>query len=338
MTDLRIGVIGAGVMGEHHAETLAFELGGCRVVAVADLDHDRANRVAERIGSADGGPAEPTDDAAAVIADPGVDALVIASADATHEPYVLACLERGKPVLCEKPLAPDAATAGRIVAAEVELGRRLVQVGFMRRYDEDYRRMKAVVDRRELGQPLLMHCVHRNQSAGADFNSAWMITSSVSHEIEALRWLTGSEIVSATAVLPRSVLEEVHDPQLLLLRTADGLVADVEIFARAGYGYEVRAELVLERGTVSIGMPAGAVVRTAESMSTAVPPGFVERFAPAYRRQLRDWIRSVRTERPTGASVWDGYATALVADACIASQRAGETVPVALPARPKLYQ
>ncbi|WP_222854265.1 Gfo/Idh/MocA family protein [Fodinicola acaciae] len=328
---LRVGVIGAGAMGEHHAETLAFELGGCQVVAVADLDRDRAGRVAEKIGC------DSTDDATAVIADPAVDALVIASADATHEPYVLACLERGKPVLCEKPLAPDADAAGRIMAAEVEVGRRLIQVGFMRRYDADYRRMKAAVDGRALGQPLLMHCVHRNQSAGADFHSAWMITSSVSHEIEALRWLTGSEIVSATAVLPRSVLEHVFDPQLVLLRTAEGVVADVEIFARAQYGYEVRAELVLERGTVSIGMPAGAVVRTAETMSTAVPPGFIERFAPAYRRQLHDWIQSVRSERPAGASAWDGFATAIVADACIASQRGGGTVPVSLPERPALY-
>ncbi|GAA1677146.1 Gfo/Idh/MocA family oxidoreductase [Fodinicola feengrottensis] len=327
---IRIGLIGAGAMGVHHGETLAFEL-GCEVAAVADIDLTRAAALADRIGT------EATDDPISVITDADVDAVVIASADSTHEPYALACLELGKPVLCEKPLAPQASAAGRILAAEQEMGRRLIQVGFMRRYDADYRRMKAALEAGNLGSPLLMHCVHRNPSAGADFHSAWMITSSVSHEIDILRWLTGTEIVEATAVHGRSVLEDIHDPQLILLRTSDGLVADVEFFARAHYGYEVRAELVLERGTVSMGMPSGLQVRTDNQLVTPVTPGFVERFAPAYRAQLRDWLVAVRSGRQDGPSAWDGYATAVVADACIASQSSGGPVPVDLPTRPALY-
>src|SRR5213595_1332719 len=121
---LGIGIIGAGVMGGDHARTLARSIQGATLVALSDADPDRAASVAAQTG----GP-RIFAQAPALIGDPAVDAVLIASPDSTHLELTLACLAAGKPVLCEKPLAPTAGECLQVVAAETRLGRRLVQVG-----------------------------------------------------------------------------------------------------------------------------------------------------------------------------------------------------------------
>ena len=135
--------------------------------------------------------------AAALIADDGVDAVLVASWGAAHEEQVLAAIAAGKPVFCEKPLAPSSAACQRIMDAEIAAGRRLIQVGFMRRYDAGYRAMKAALDDGGLGAPLLMHCAHRNPSVPPYFTTEMTISDSAVHEIDIVRWLFDEEIVAA---------------------------------------------------------------------------------------------------------------------------------------------
>ena len=153
-----IGVIGAGVMGAEHVRRLAAEVEGADVVAVADADLARAEAAAAGAGG------RAYADPLALIRSDDVEAVVIASSDATHAGFVLACLAEGKPVLCEKPLAPTAEASLLVAEAEAASGRRLVQVGFMRRFDPAYVAMKEELDSGRLGAPLMLHCVHRNPS------------------------------------------------------------------------------------------------------------------------------------------------------------------------------
>ena len=162
--DIRVGVVGTGIMGSDHARTLAGSIKGAALVAVADKDRDRASAVASETRAR-----RVHAEAGALIDDPDVEAVLIASPDPTHEDLVLACLEAGKPVLCEKPLASTITGCLRIVAAEAAIGRRLVQVGFMRRFDPGYLAMKATLATGRAGA-LLMHCVHRN-AHGSTFPS-----------------------------------------------------------------------------------------------------------------------------------------------------------------------
>ena len=192
-----IGIIGAGVMGADHARSVATAVGGAHLAALSDADADRAARVAAETGAA-----RRHADAIALIADPAVDAVLIASPDATHAQFVLACLKAGKPVLCEKPLAATLAEAEAIIAAETALGRRLVQVGFMRRFDPGYADMKARLDAGEIGAAVMLHAVHRNAAVPAWFESEMVITNSAVHDIDVARFLLGEEIVAATVFAP----------------------------------------------------------------------------------------------------------------------------------------
>jgi myo-inositol 2-dehydrogenase/D-chiro-inositol 1-dehydrogenase len=331
---VRTGVIGVGVMGAEHARLLSDVVSGSEVAAVFDVDAGRAEAVAARHG------ARVLDDPMVLIKDDSVDAVLIASADRTHEQFVLACLAAGKPVLCEKPLTPDVAGALRIMDAESELGRRLVTVGFMRRYDPGYADLKAALTGGGLGRTLLMRCVHRNATSRR-VPSTELISGSAVHEIDIARWLLGEELVSVTVHCPRPSANSggTQDPMLLVFASASGVLIDVEVFLNAGYGYDVRCEVVAETGTVLLDSPAPIVRRVAGSLARSVPGDWRDRFAEAYRRELQDWVNTVAAgQAPRGASAWDGYTATLVADAGIRALDTGQTQDVELRDKPALYR
>jgi myo-inositol 2-dehydrogenase/D-chiro-inositol 1-dehydrogenase len=311
-----VGVIGAGMMGTDHVRTLTTAVDGAHVAAVSDADAARAEAAAREGGG------RAIADPHALIADPAVDAVVVASFDATHEEFVLACIAAGKPVLCEKPLATTAMACLRVIEAEVAAGRRLVSLGFMRRFDPAYGVIKEGVENGGVGNVLVVHCAHRNAVAPAVYTSEMLITSSAVHEIDVTRWLLGEEIVAATVRAPRSTSQApngLRDPQLVLLETASGVLIDIEVFVNARYGYDIRCELVGETGTL----------RLAEE----VAPDFRARFATAYRRELDCWVQGLTD----GPSAWDGYAANAVADACLESLASGERAEVRLAQQPALY-
>ena len=135
-----------------------------------------------------------------VINDPAVGAVLIASPDSTHADFAIACIKAGKPVLCEKPLAPTAAEGMRVIEAELSAGRRLVQLGFMRRFDPGYTEMKQLLDSGRYGEALAFHCIHRNASAPAHFNSAAAIVNSCVHEVDVSRFVLSAELASRAGV------------------------------------------------------------------------------------------------------------------------------------------
>lgn len=336
---LGVAVIGTGRMGTDHVRRLRETVNGVQVRAVADVDGERVAALAA------GHPecAAHTDPAAA-LATPGVEAVVIASPGPAHEEVLLAALARGLPVLCEKPLTPDPAGALRVLEAEQRAGRRLIQVGFMRRYDADYLRLKALLDSGELGPPRMMHCVHRNVGMPGYFTEQMMINDSVVHEIDCARWLWDQEIHAVTVVKPTTATGSsaaASDPQLVLLETSSGAVVTVEIFAACGFGYQVRAEVVCAHGTATIGADgahSGLRSTAAGRWSGGVPLDFLDRFGDAYQRELQHWVTTTREGRMEGPSAWDGYAAAAVCAAGVAAQRDGGRRTVELVERPALYR
>jgi myo-inositol 2-dehydrogenase / D-chiro-inositol 1-dehydrogenase len=322
-------------MGSTHIRVLSTAISAADVVAVSDAVRESAERIAQETG-VDTIHADALD----LIRDPGVDAIVIASPAETHEAFAVACLDAGKPVLCEKPLAASVEAARRVLDAEAAIGRRLVQVGFMRRYDPGYADMKRRLDAGEIGAPVLVHCAHRNPTVPAAFGSEMIITDTVVHEMDTVRWLLDEEIVRATVYTPRSTshaAEGVHDPQFVVFETETGVLADVEAFVNAQYGYDIRCEVVGESGTLTLAPPATVQARSERRLAIDVPVRFQERFSSAYIHELQSWVGAIAEGRPSGPSAWDGYAAAVVSEACVESLTSGGAVDVRLGPRPDLY-
>ncbi|MGH8792034.1 MAG: Gfo/Idh/MocA family protein, partial [Stackebrandtia sp.] len=270
----------------------------------------------------------------------GVDALLVASWGPTHAEYVLAAIEAGKPVFCEKPLATTAADCLRIVEAEASFGRRLVQVGFMRRYDAGYRQLKRIVDSGEIGTPLMLHCVHRNPSAVESYHSEMATHDTAIHEIDALRWLLDDEVVSVQVLTPRKTslrFAHLQDPQIMLFETAEGVRVDLEVFVNCRYGYDVQCEAVGETGVVRLPDPAAAPLRKDGRLSAAVSQDWTDRFRDAFDAEIQDWIDAAAAGSAAGPSSWDGYAAAVIGDATVEALHSGRIVDVAMKDRPPFY-
>ena len=342
---VRVGVIGTGMIGEDHVRRLTAVLADASVTAVTDVDKDRAAAVAERFGVTTV-HASGED----VIADDQVDAVVVASWGPTHEQYVLAAIAAGKPVFCEKPLATTPEACVRITDAETAAGRRLVQVGFMRRYDAGYRALKLAAADGSIGAPLLAHMAHRNPAVPPTVTSEMAINDSVVHEIDVTRWLLDEEITAVMILSPkrsRRAADGLQDPMVVVFRTESGVLVDDELSVNVGYGYDIQAEVVGESGNARLAGGGSIVVTNEGGRATAVPADWRERFIDAYDQEFRAWIGDVAAGRePGGPSSWDGYAAAVVADACVTAlhsaadgaDHGGGWTDVPLRDRPEFYR
>lgn len=333
---VNVGVIGAGWIGEDHVRRLTTVLSGVQVTAVADVDADRARHVAGVAGGA-----RVLDSGAAVVAAAEVDAVLVTSWGPTHEEYVLAAIAAGKPVFCEKPLTPTQEGCLRIIDAEMAAGRRLVRVGFMRRYDAGYRAIKQAIADGTVGAPLLVHMAHRNPEVPPTFTSDMTINDSAVHEIDTARWLLDEDVVATTVLAPKRASQaapDLQDPMIVLFESASGVLVDAELFVTCGYGYDIKCELVGEKGAAALTDPTAVIERRGSgAVSRKVAGGWPERFARAFDAEFQEWVDSVRDGKASGPSSWDGYAAAVIADACLEAQRKGERVTVQMKDRPAFY-
>ena len=330
---LRVGVIGTGMIGQDHIRRLTQVLSGVEVVAVSDIDPDRA-RAAAPAG------ARVCDSAEALIADLHVQAVVICSWGPAHEAQLLACLAAGTPVFCEKPMVTTEAAALRVIAAETALGRRLVQVGFMRRFDADYRSLKAVIDAGTLGAPLMYYSKHRNAAVPEGlYTSDMPLNDTLVHDADIARWLLSDEVTGVEVRLPRRSRQggALRDPHLVLLHMASGAIVDVEISVNIAYGYDIRGEVCCETGIAALPNRPSPVVTDADGIRQAIPVDWRARFIAAYDQEFREWIAAATQGGATGPSAWDGYAATLVADAALRAVDSGARETVAMIPKPQLY-
>jgi myo-inositol 2-dehydrogenase/D-chiro-inositol 1-dehydrogenase len=337
MSELRVAVLGVGVMGVDHVNRISSKTAGARVSVINDYVTEKAEQLAAGIPGCRA-IADPLD----AIADPDVDAVVLATPGPTHEKQLLACLEHGKPVMCEKPLTTDVVTSLEVVKREAELGRKLIQVGFMRRFDHEYAQLKALIDAGELGRPLVMHCVHRNPVVPHSFDSSMVVKDSLVHEVDVTRFLFDEEITSVQIVKPSAnpaAPEGLQDPQIAILRTESGRHVDVELFVTTGVAYEVRTEVAGEHGSAMIGLDVGLVRKSAPGRwGGEITPSFKERFGQAYDTEIQRWVNAVNAGAETGNYIdgpgaWDGYAAAAVCAAGVVSLETGQPAEVDMVAR-----
>ncbi len=332
---LRVAVIGAGRMGADHIKRLSTRIHGAEIAAVVDVDLARAQAAIEGI---DGAVALASADEALNNGD--VNAVLIATPGFLHEEILYKALEKDFPILCEKPLTPDAESAWKVVQAETALGHKRIQVGFMRRFDAEYSALGSIIRTSELGELLMLHHQHRNPTTPEGFTNEMLINDSVVHEFDAIRFFTGEEITSVQVRLgkaTRNAPNGQHDPQHVLLETESGVLADVEIYVNAKFGYQVATQASFEDGIVSIGGDSGPYIQSAGKWGGNVTPGFEDRFGAAYDVEVQAWVDAALRGEIGGPTAWDGYATAACCEAGVEAQKSGEKVKVQLNTKPDLY-
>lgn len=322
-----VGIIGLGAMGATHLRLLATQVAGARIAAVCDRDAARAADCAARWGGA------VTTDPLALIGRADVAAVLVASPDATHAACVLACIKHGKPVLCEKPLADSVAACRSILAAEAERALPLVQLGFMRRFDPSYQRLKAAFAAGDAGQAVLLRCIHRNARAPGFFDLSMTLGNAMVHDFDVVRWLLGTEITRIRVDRPREATgTPLADPLLATLETTAGTLVSIETYMNAGYGYDIRTELVGTEGTLEMQPLSTERVRRAGGECFAHAADFNARFADAYRRQAQAWIDALLGDRacaPEAATAIDGTRALEVAAAGREAMATGDWAEVA---------
>lgn len=333
---LNIGVIGCGAIGRDHIRRLHDFIPGCTVVACADYFEEAARKAAAQYQDI-----KPYPTGEQLIKAPEVDAVVIASSDPSHAEFVLQSIRAGKFVFCEKPLAQTAADCEQIIEAEIAHGSRLLQVGFMRRFDKGYAEMKRIIDSGALGAPLMIHAAHRNMLQPDGFQTDMAVSNIAIHELDICRWLLSEEYKSGQVLKVRQSAESTKgydNPQLILLETESGVRIDVEIQIAEAYAYDIQCQVVCEKGAVNLPDPSAVVTRTHAACSFPILTDWKDRFIEAYDIEFTEWVRTLAFGAPVGPSAWDGYAACVAADTVNQSRGTGEFRKIKMIEQPALYR
>ena len=325
-----VGLIGAGLIGAFHGETLARRVPGARLAGVADP----APGAAERLAASLGAPLATTDPAE-LLADPAVEAVVIAAPARFHAELVEAAAGAGKAVFCEKPMALTLADADRAIAAAEAAGVPL-QVGFNRRFDRSFRAAHDLVAAGRLGTPQLLRSLTRDPGIPdpGRVPPSTIFLETLIHDFDTLRYLNpGAEPVEVYAVADALAYPEfkdqgLQDTAVVLVRFDNGAIATAEASFNAVYGYDIRGEVFGSAGMVT----AGDIRRTtmtyhgAQGVASDTWRRNVDLFHDAYSAELAyfaDCVRGGATPEPGGR---DARAALAVALAAIRSVQAGGPV------------
>ncbi len=324
---MRIGLLGAGRIGSLHAGTLSAD-DRVEGLVVADVDPARAAAVAARHGAE---TAEPDD-----LFD-RVDAVVIASSTDTHVSYLLRAAERRLPAFCEKPIALDLPTTRRAMEAADAAGI-LVQVGFQRRFDAEHVTARSLIESGAAGELYLVHSMtHDPEPPPREYipRSGGFHKDTLVHDIDAVRYLTGREVVEVYAdgaVLVDPVFAEFgdHDVAVVTLRLDGGVPAVLTASRRQPLGYDVRMTVYASKDTLGIGYGPGLPVHRLGDghVPDDAYPSFIERFAGAYRAEMAAFLDVAAGRRPTPCSIRDAYEVLRVAEACDRSYAEHRPVPL----------
>lgn len=308
---LGIGIIGAGRIGKVHAESIAFGIPEARILAITDVNRQAAEAVASRCRIP--AIAASSDE---ILRNPEVQAVLICSSTDTHAPLIEQAAAAGKHIFCEKPVSHSLAAIDSALAAVDKAGVKL-QIGFNRRFDSNFARVRQAVVSGEIGAPRLMHIISRDPApppASYVRLSGGIFLDMTIHDLDMARFLIGDEVdevYTAGAVMVDPAIGEAGDldTALIVLRFRNGVIATIDNCRQASYGYDQRVEILGSLGKIATEnrFPNQAEISTRESVRKDLPLNFfMDRYLESFAAELRAFVEAVLGDRPTPVTGIDG--------------------------------
>ena len=334
MKRLQIGIIGAGRIGKVHAESIAFGLPEAEIAAITDVNQEAARAVAERCGIE-----SVAESSTEILADPRVEAVLICSSTDTHAALIEDAARAGKHIFCEKPIAHDLGKIDAALAAVKMAGVKL-QIGFNRRFDANFARVRKAVETGEVGSVRLMHIISRDPGPPPISYvkvSGGMFLDMTIHDFDMARFLMGDEVEEVYVAGGVMVDPEIGaagdlDTAVIVLRFRNGAIGTIDNCRQAAYGYDQRVEILGSLGKIATEnvYPNQAVVSTGSEIRTDLPLNFfMDRYRESFAAEMRSFVAAVREDRATAVTGEDGRIPVVIGLAARKSYDEGRPVKLA---------
>jgi myo-inositol 2-dehydrogenase / D-chiro-inositol 1-dehydrogenase len=327
---MRVGVIGVGRIGRHHAAIVASHP-DVDTVVVTDVDADRAHETALAVGG------EVAPDAATLL--DRVDAVMITSPTDMHARHILQAVEARRPTFCEKPVALDLESTMEVVRRVQDTGV-TVQIGFQRRFDAGYRAARGLVVSGALGRMYMARIIGHDPAPPHEAYipaSGGIFRDLHIHDFDIVQWTLGQDIVEVYAkgtVLVDPIFKQYDDVDTVaaVLTFSGGTLGALTGGRHDPIGYDIRLELLGSGDSISVGWDANTPLRSVEPGMPGAPEHphafFADRFAGAFRAELNHWVEVVQGRATNPTTVMDAERALRVALACDRSRREGRAVVV----------
>ncbi len=315
---LHFGIIGAGRIGRVHAESVSFRLPEADILTIFDVNRPAAEALAAHCGIPK--IAASVDE---IFADPRIGAVLICSSTETHADLIMRAAQAGKHIFCEKPIAFALDRIDAALAAVAKAGVKL-QIGFNRRFDSNFARVRNAVRSGEIGKPYLVHIVSRDPAPppiGYVRTSGGLFLDMMIHDFDMARFLTGDdvdEVYTAAGVLADPAIGEAGDldTAVVVLRFKSGAIGTIDNSRKAVFGYDQRVEILGSEGKIATEnrFPNEVVVSNGKSVYSDLPLNFfMDRYTESFAQELKEFVQAVLDSKPTPVTGADGRAPVIMA-------------------------
>ena len=338
MKSIGVGIIGIGAIGRLHAEHYSSAVPGARLAGIADVNLPAANELASRLGVTN-----VYGDYHGLLNDPSVDAVVVATPPFLKREITLAAADKHKHVFCEKPMTLSLKEADEMISAVKSSGI-IFQVGYQKRSDISFMQAKSDIVEGKVGKMLLITAHNRDPPTtvagwSADpRKSGSVFLDTCSHDFDAIRYLSGSEVTRVSADGNAMMYDELrkngdYDTVVINLRLASGAMAQVDACGYTPYGFDSRAEVVGSEGGIIIGMGERSLthVYKRDGMSNEKHDYWGSRWAQAYRDEMASFVACIAGGGTPRATIQDGRAALEIGLAAWDSVKNDRSVALPLP-------